>query len=872
MKKYNKTFIHEITIYSFISLFSISFLIVFLVIANKDVFYLYDKIIELKTGSEYSINTAGYYNTDKLHYKTSNEDILTIDNSGVIHAKKTGYAVVTVSSKHKLFKTKIDVNVSNFNVYSINFEEDKYDLKKGEETFIEPIINNNANIKSDLEWKSSDDNIVSVSSNGTLKAVEAGSAIILVTDKGTGLNTSITINVVDNEITNEETIDNNDLVALTDEDIINEEDLSISVEEIKLNTTKLNVYVDDIKKISATVLPSNATDKTLSYSSSDSSIAEVNKNGYIIAKKKGICNVFVTSSDGNVTASLTVNVIGKKIEIKDFKIAEDKLSLDINETYMLTKKIYPENASDQKITDSVSNPRVVSVEDNGKVKAKYPGTATIVAVTRDNHIVSSLVVEVSDKTVQQKNIKKYEINKNNKGLIVGENRKLDISLLDEYNKPVKYILTSSNSEIASIDQKGNLKALKSGIVRIDIETTDGGFKDQIIYTVLPGEIQPEFVYFNRKSVQLSIGNEFELKAFVLPEISSNKEVVWSSSNGNIATVDESGKVKAVGVGTAYIVAQVKGTSIKNSMRVSVVNKEKLIDIRNKKLSGYCVNFKVYDKDTNFMRAMQNFAIWNKGSSNEHIIVSFPTRTLLKENNKLTGTLKKDLLRTIVVDIPKSEIQKPGSKDRRYMFLNNSGHGQSIDIENNGRNIWTNGNGYIYQDSSGTYWGDNVSIVQVKYKENKENSKYSPSETITIKNGDEYYTGLELSFDLDNNLAAIKSGRQVFIYKASDLAYGKKTLLYSFTLNAQSIDGTSYPRQGFDISNGYYYQYRGYAKTKMYIEVYNYVGELQYVYVFNPNMSNQEGEGLKVYDDSIYIGITSNCKGCNGKINGIYYFK
>ena len=59
---------------------------------------------------------------------------------------------------------------------------------------------------------------------------------------------------------------------------------------------------------------------------------------------------------------------------------------------------------------------------------------------------------------------------------------------------------------------------------------------------------------------------------------------------------------------------------------------------------------------------------------------------------------------------------------------------------------------------------------------------------------------------------------------------------------------------------------------MYIEAYNYVGELQYTYIFNPKLKGQETEGMKIYNNKIYVGIINKCSGCSGNINSIYYFK
>jgi hypothetical protein len=274
-----------------------------------------------------------------------------------------------------------------------------------------------------------------------------------------------------------------------------------------------------------------------------------------------------------------------------------------------------------------------------------------------------------------------------------------------------------------------------------------------------------------------------------------------------------------------------------------------------------------------MRAMQNFAIYKQGTKKEVLIISMPSRTLVKKGITLTGALKKDLMRTNLVLIPKSEVKKPGSKKRKYMFLNYSGHGQALDLQPNGI-IWTNGRGFISKDSNGSYWGESRALLNVKFKANKEKDSYKSYKKISIKDPStkKWLTNLEISFDWDNNLAALRSGKKVFIYNAKQFTKGKLNLLYSFELNTRTVDGKTYSRQGHAISNGYYYQYRGVANSKMYVEVYNYVGELQYSYVFNPKLSGQEAEGLKIYNNKIFVGVVYSCKGCNGKTNAIYYFK
>jgi len=870
MKKIKNAFIQEKKIYSILILIGIISVISFSFVAVTDTFSLYDKNIDLKINSSYKISIKGRYPTRDYHYSIENPDIAEIDKNGTIKAKKIGETKVIIKSKHNLFSNEINLNISDFTITSLAFEQDTINMIKGKKITLDPIFNNDVQVKHDLIWSSSDETIATVNEYGVVTSIDDGTAVITAKEEDSKLEAKVNINVgVPKKIN-----DTSNLIASIDEEPVEDtEEDSYEIEGIVLNANNLKMYVGDIKKVSATIMPLESNKAKLKYESSDTSIATISKDGIIVAKGKGTCNIFVSSEDDKVSTSLVVHVTGNKIPVKDITFKDKSISLDINENYILSPIITPTNASIQDVTYSSSNDEIVTVDENGKIHALKNGHATIVAVTKDGHLVSSVNVKVSNNKVEKNKIIESNIVGIRPSMVSGDKIKLNIDLKNSNGNNVKYIITSSNKDVIRVNQNGVVYAIDYGIAYIDVDTVDGSFKKRYFITVLPGKISPEYISLSKNKVQLIKGGTVEIKANVIPDNAANKVVEFKSSNENIATVNSNGVIKANGVGSCNVVATIKGTGIKRSIKVSVVNKENIIDLRKQKIYTYHSSVRVYDEGTNFMRAMQNFAIYKQGTKNERLIISMPSRTLVKKGIKLTGALKKDLMRTNIVLIPNSELVKPSSKKRKYMYLNYSGHGQALDLQPNGI-IWTNGSGFLSKDSNGSYWGESKALLNVKFKSNKDNDSYKAYKKIFIKDSStkKWLTNLEISFDWDNNLAAARSGKKVFIYNAKQFIQGKLKLLYSFELNTRTIDGKSYSRQGHAISNGYYYQYRGIAGSKMYVEVYNYVGELQYSYVFNPKLSGQEAEGLKIYNNKIFVGVVYNCKGCNGKTNAIYYFK
>ncbi len=860
-EKLKKTFNHTLLVYLLVIGLGLVITLVFCYLTKNDVIYLYDDNISVNLNSTYKINVITNYKDSDLSWSVENNKIATIDKHGKISTHKLGETNIIVKSKYGLFKKIIKLRVSQFNVYSIVFDEDNIKLDINEEKMLLPILNNDSNVRSNLSFKSSDDEIVKVASNGKIKGLKEGFATITVTDKYTNLATSININVnVDSAITvfKEEAIDPLEL----------EQEM---IENITLNTNHLDMYVGSTRKISATIYPTNIKKEKIQYESSDNSIATVSQTGIVKAHKKGVCNIFVTSEDRSVSASAIVKVAGSEIKINNLSFKEKNLTLDIGENYVLTPIITPSNASNKKLTYTSSNKEVATVSEDGQIKAQKAGTTTIVVISQNERQTASVNVKVTDKMISDSNLDKLELTNFKNSMVVGQTNKINVKALNKENNQIKVNLTTSSRDVISVDQTGNIIANAPGIASIQVSTIDGKYVEKKIITVLPEKIGAELVYVNKNSLQLVKGAEDTLIATVIPFNAEDKTLIWKSSNPKIVSVSD-GKVKGVGIGTAQITVQVAKTGVSRTIKVAVVDLEKLIDVRRQSLKPYYQNLVVYDEGTKVKRAMQNFAIARIGQKNETVYLSFPSQSTVPKKTKLTKDLKNSLTRTVIARIPKTEIKSPSSSKRTYMYLNNSGHGQALDLDYNTNYLWSNGGGYTFKDSKGTTWGSNHYLVRTKIIKNKSTSKYKATNKIVIKNNGVSYSNCEVAFDWDQNLAAVRSGRNVFIYKATDFRKGKLTLLYNFVLSNKLIDGNNYPRQGHDLANGYYYQYRGYIGSKLYIEAYNYVGQLQYTYIFNPNFSGKEAEGLKIYQNKIYIGFSANCPNCAGKVNNIYYFK
>ncbi len=160
----------------------------------------------------------------------------------------------------------------------------------------------------------------------------------------------------------------------------------IHVDSVILNENTKSIGLGDTYELIATVFPENATNKTVTWTSSNVNAVTV-QNGIIFAKGLGEATIIVTTNDGGKTATCTVMV--EPIHVESIKIAPINATLDVGDTKTLTATVLPENATNKSVTWSSSNTSVATVDQNGKILAFANGTVTITATSVDNPNITS---------------------------------------------------------------------------------------------------------------------------------------------------------------------------------------------------------------------------------------------------------------------------------------------------------------------------------------------------------------------------------------------------------------------------------------------------------------------------------------------------
>ena len=169
----------------------------------------------------------------------------------------------------------------------------------------------------------------------------------------------------------------------------------VPVSTVNIKPDKLSMALGTITHLKAVFEPSDATIQEVTWSSTDTNIAEVDKDGNVTAKGNGSATINVITINGNKTATCTVTVT---IPVTGVTLTPETAELKVGETKNLVITVAPETATNKKYTCTSDKESVATVDNTGLITAKSVGTAKITVTTEDGNKTATCTVTVTKST------------------------------------------------------------------------------------------------------------------------------------------------------------------------------------------------------------------------------------------------------------------------------------------------------------------------------------------------------------------------------------------------------------------------------------------------------------------------------------------
>ena len=248
------------------------------------------------------------------------------------------------------------------------------------------------------------------------------------------------------------------------------------------------------------------------------------------------------------------------VEAENIKLDAESVVLYINDVKTLTAVVQPENTLDKSVSWQSSNDAIVKVDKSGNVTAVSAGKAQIIAET-SNGLSDTCDVTVYDHTTGVTMDKTAEIN-------INEQLQLTAHTLPLETSDGLVTWSCSNNDIATVTENGIITGVKKGSCTVTATSVDGNYTASCQVKVL----QPiTDVQLERHDATINVGNIIQINARILPDNADNKDVVWTSSNEDVATVSKDGIITGKGAGTAVItVTSAENENVKDECEVTVL--------------------------------------------------------------------------------------------------------------------------------------------------------------------------------------------------------------------------------------------------------------------------------------------------------------
>ena len=449
---------------------------------------------------------------------SSSDALVAIVDKGVVTPLSEGTTTITAKAGDVSATCVVIVKAKEVAVSNVSLSATTMEMTVGDEnTLVATIAPENASNKN-VNWTSSDEEVATVEA-GLVKALKSGEATITATTVDGGKSATCTLTV---------------------------KDAIVAVTGIKLDQASIELIKDDEKQLVVTVMPENATDKSVNWTSSDEEVATV-EAGLVKALKSGESTITATTVDGGKVAKCTVIVVAKTIAVESVSLNKTTITLEEGECDSLVATVLPENATNKNVNWKSSNESVAKVV-AGKVTAQQAGEATITVETADGHKTATYTVTVAPKDIK---VESVAIEPTELTIIIDESSQLTAVITPENatNKNVNW--KSSDESVAKV-AAGKVTAIKVGSATITATTEEGGKIASCKVTVKEKPVAVTGVKMVISSSTIFSCNSQQLYCVIAPSNATNKTVKWSSSDESVATVSSSGNVTGVSSGYATI--------------------------------------------------------------------------------------------------------------------------------------------------------------------------------------------------------------------------------------------------------------------------------------------------------------------------------
>ena len=401
------------------------------------------------------------------------------------------------------------------------------DLMVGESLQIEATVQPETITNVKFAWESRNTNVATVSESGLVTAVAPGECVITVSFQCP----------IGEEI---KTVSSDCLIRV-----------ERPVESVVLNPDNSVLEVGESLPIVATVLPEDVIDKTVVWTSSNTTVATVDENGVVTALAPGEC--VIMASCANVMGTCQIRVKDPFIPADSIVVIGSKNEIEIGEILVLEAIVYPDNATDARLTWESSDNSIAKVVEHGMtqgiVTGMAPGTCDIYAVCGEVRIKGTFQITVKNPVVYAESV---VLDPAEAELEVGGTIEITATVSPDNVTNPNLVWQSSDEAVATVSQDGVVTAVGPG--SCDITATCGKTVGTCQVTVQEPIIFAESVVLNPAEAELEVGGTIEITATVSPENVTNPELIWQSSDEDVATVNQNGVVTAVGPGSCNITA------------------------------------------------------------------------------------------------------------------------------------------------------------------------------------------------------------------------------------------------------------------------------------------------------------------------------